>query len=97
LTHSRADIAANVERARALQEKLENRARAVVRTELAVAMTHVRIARHSKSCKASHEAAIARRAYETIIRLNQPRQQAGEFVADLDTLKTALRELGERV
>ena len=94
----RSDVAVNIERARSLHEKLGNQVRVMLRTELAVGMTHIQIARGSKNhSKASHYAAIARQAYETIIHLSQRMPQSEQFTADLSKLKAALRELGEMI
>jgi len=92
------DVAASIERARSLQEKLGNQVRVMLRTELAVGLTHVRMARGSKNHnKASQYAAIARQAYETIIHLSRRIPQSEQFGTDLGKLKAALQELGERL
>ena len=96
------DVALEIERARSLQEKLGHQARVMLQTELAVGMTHVRLAHGSRSrTKACHHAAIARQAYQVIIHLSQripvrdsPSEQ---FQTDLGKLKAALQELGEKV
>jgi len=93
---ARSDVAANIERARSLQEKLGNQVRVMLRTELSLGMTHVRMARRSKNHnKASHYAAIARQAYETIIHLSRRIPQSKEFRADVGKLEAALREFGK--
>jgi hypothetical protein len=95
---ARFDVAANIERARSLQEKLGNQVRVMLRTELAIGMTHIQNARGSKNRnKASRNMAIARHAYETIIHLSQRMPQSEQFRAELSKLKAALRELGEMV
>jgi len=94
---ARSEVAANIERARSLQQKLGNQVRVMLRTELSIGMTHIQIARASKNRnKASRNTDIARRAYETIIHLSQHMPQSGEFTAELGNLKAALVELGEK-
>lgn len=98
----RSDVALNIERAKSLQVKLREQVRVMLQTELAVGMTHIRIARGTGNhSKASRHLGIARRAYETIIQLSQriPSRDSHsrQFTADLGKLKAALRERGEKV
>jgi hypothetical protein len=94
----RADVAVQIERTRSLKEKLDKQVRVMLRTELAIGMTHIKIARGSKNHdKASRNVGIARQAYETIIHLSERMPQSKDFRADLGKLKAALQELGEMV
>jgi hypothetical protein len=98
----RSDVAANIRRARSLQDRAVNQLQVSLKTELGVGMTHSRIALRSGNPKeASRYAAIARQAYDAIIRLSQrmahTELQSEQFTAELDRLKVALRKLGERV
>jgi hypothetical protein len=68
----RSDVTANIRRARSLQDRAVNQLQVSLKTELAVGMTHSRIALRSGNPKeASRHAAIARQAYDAIIRLSQ--------------------------
>ena len=99
---TQANVAREIKRARSLQGKLLHQARLMLQTELAVGMTHVRIAQRSRNrSKISHNVEIARHAYESSIRLSQRIRlrdsHAGQSETDLGKLKAALRELGEKV
>jgi hypothetical protein len=98
----RSDVAATIRRAQSLQEKAVNQLHVFLTTELGMGMAQARIASRSGNRKdASRHTAIARQAYDSIIRLNQRmtrgQLQSDEFTAELDRLKVALRNLGENV
>jgi hypothetical protein len=98
----RSDVAANIRRARSLQDRAVNHLQVSLKTELAIGMMHSRIALRSGNRKeGSRQTEIARQAYDAIIRLIQrkPRTelQSEQITAELGRLKQALRNLGERV
>ena len=98
----RSEVAANIRRARSLQDRAVNRLQTSLRTELAIGMMHSRLALRSGNPKeASRQTAMARQAYDAIIRLVQrmPRTelQSEQITGELGRLKQALRNLGERV
>jgi hypothetical protein len=98
----RSDVAANTRRARSLQDRAINHLHVSLKTELAIGMLHSRLALRSGNPKqASRQTAIARQAYDAIIRLVQrmpcTELQSEQIMAELGRLKEALRKLGERV
>jgi hypothetical protein len=98
----RSDVAVNIGRARALQERVVKQLQASLKTELAVGLTQARIALRSGNPKdVSRHTAIARESYDTIIHLSHRMARkdvkSKQFTAELDELKDALRELGENI
>jgi len=98
----RSDVAANIRRARYLQDRAVNHLQVSLKTVLAIGMMHSRIALRSGNPKeASQHRAIARQAYDAIIpliqRMARTELQSEQFTAELGRLKEALRNLGERV
>jgi hypothetical protein len=98
----RSDVAANIRRARFLQDRAINQLEVSLKTELAIGMTQSRIALRSGNPKeAPRHTAIARQAYDAIIHLSQrmarTELQSEQFTVELDRMKIALRNLGERV
>jgi len=98
----RSDVVANLERARSLRDKLAIQLRLMLKTELEIGRTHVRIARTRTSLQTvSRDIRIARRAYDSIILLMQRTPwvhiQSKQFAAELRSLRAALRALGEKI
>ena len=98
----RSDVAANIERAHSLHKRLAGQLQALLKTELAVGMTHVQIARGCDNPKkVSHHIEVAHHAYDAVLRLSQrmtwAHRPSEQFVAELGSLEAALRELGETI
>jgi hypothetical protein len=105
----RPDIAATLQRVAStakttitIRETTIDQLRGLMKNELAVGMM---LAKHALQCGVprivSRDTAMARQAYDTIIRLSEhvtaPGIQPKGFAAELDQLRAALRKLGEKI
>ena len=97
----RSDVDDNIGRAGVLQKTAVKQLQASLKTEIAVGLTQARIALRSRNPKdVSRHTALARESYDTIIHLSHRMARrdikSKQFTAELDKLKDALRELGEK-
>jgi hypothetical protein len=105
----RPDIAASFERVTStrkttitIRKTTIDQLRSLMKNELAVGMM---LAKHALRCRVpkivSRDTAMARQAYDTIMRLSQhmtePVIQLKGFAAELDQLRAALRKLGAKI
>lgn len=98
----RADIAATIEKTKAIHEMTMHQLRVLLTGELSAGLTLAKSALQTGNPTfRARRTALARQAYDTIIRLSPriagPGLQVKGFAADLDRLAAALRKLGEKL